>query len=248
MWPTCLRVRNTLWFCVTFGSARHLSSFWCSAMQVKPLSWPLHMHRKVFAAALSSTATDAELQAATAAAREEFVRSGRAASFSSKHLSRQTTVGGTQRHELVPGPMGPRTLAATEAAAAYAVATVDGEDTGEAGTTAANSAGDAAAGSSSSSAAQQVQGEGQDSGFGSSQQQQQLSGRLSSSHDAVLVGPASSGIVVDELDALEDLITDLDLLLPGGTSETDCDLGSPEPQQQQPRSQQQQQQQQQQRN
>jgi hypothetical protein len=50
---------------------------------------------------------------------------------------------------------------------------------------------------------------------------------------------------VDELDALEDLITDLDLLLPGGTPETDSDLGSPEPQQQQPRSQQQQQQQQQ---
>jgi hypothetical protein len=40
------------------------------------------------------------------------------------------------------------------------------------------------------------------------------------------VGPAGSGIVVDELDALEDLLTDLDLLLPGGTSCTDARGGS----------------------
>lgn len=199
-------------------------------MQVKPLSWPIHMHRKVFAAALDSAATDAELQAAAAAAREEFARSGRVASFSSKHLSRQTTVGGTQRHELVPGPLGPRTLAATEAAAAFAVAAVDGANI-EAVSSAV--AADDGAASSSSSTAQQPQGEAGMSGAGeassSQQKQQQLSGRLSSSHDAVLVGPPSSGIVVDELDALEDLITDLDLLLPGGASETDSELGSPEP-------------------
>jgi hypothetical protein len=190
------------------------------------------MHRKVFAAALSSTATDAELAAATVAAREEFLRNGRAASFSSKHLARQATVGGTTRHELVPGPMGPRTLAATEAAAAMAVAAVDGSNgdvagsPGHVGSADGGSAAEGAGSSSSSSVTQK-------------QQQRQLSGRQSSSHDGVLVGPVGSGIVVDDLDGLEDLITDLDLLLPGGVSDSDSlsEVGSPEPsgQQQQQR-------------
>lgn len=206
-------------------------------MQVKPLSWPLHMHRKVFAAALSSTATDAELAAATAAAREEFVRSGRAASFSSKHLSRQATVGGTLRHELLPGPMGPKTLAATEAAAAMAVAAVDGTEAdvattsgGASSTTGTVSAVDGAIGVAGHRAGDAV-GSSSSGATTQQQQQQQLSGRLSSTHDAVLVGPVGSGIVVDELDALEDLITDLDLLLPGGASDTDSmsERGSPGP-------------------
>jgi hypothetical protein len=186
------------------------------------------MHRKVFTAALSSTATDAELAAATVAAREEFLRSGRAASFSSKHLARQATVGGTTRHELAPGPMGPRTLAATEAAAAMAVAAVDGSDGGVAaspahvGSADGGTAWKGACSSSSSSSSVMHQQE---------QQQRQMSGRQSSSHDGVLVGPVGSGIVVDDMDGLEDLITDLDLLLPGGVSDTDSlsEMGSPEP-------------------
>jgi hypothetical protein len=170
------------------------------------------MHRKVFDAALSSAATDAELQAATAAAREEFVRSGRAASFSSKHLSRQSTLGGTTRHELVPGPMGPKTLAATEAAADSAVAADDGTQPG-------------ADASTSSSQEQQGAPGGADEGPGSSasgsssqQQQRQPSARTSLSQDGVLVGPTGSGIPVDDL---EDLITDLDLLLPGGVMDSE---------------------------
>lgn len=189
-----------------------------AVVQVKPLSWPVHMHRKVFAAALSSAATDAELLAAAAAAREEFARSGRAASFSSKHLTRQATAGGTTRHELAPGPMGPRTLSATEAAAAMAVAAVDGRGTQGEGAAVASGGEEeeAAANGGSSSAAQQ------------------LSGRLSSTHDTVLVGPlaSGSGIAVDEMDSLEDLISDLDLLLPGGASDTDSlgeSMGSPGP-------------------
>jgi hypothetical protein len=185
------------------------------------------MHRKVFTAALTSTATDAELAAATVAAREEFLRSGRAASFSSKHLARQATVGGTTRHELVPGPMGPRTLTATEAAAAMAVAAVDDSDGGVAaspahvGSADGGTAWKGACSSSSSSSVMQQQ----------EQQQRQMSGRQSSSHDGVLVGPVGSGIVVDDMDGLEDLITDLDLLLPGGVSDTDSlsEMGSPEP-------------------
>lgn len=200
---------------------------------MKPLSWPLHVHRKVFAAALCGTATDAELAAATAAAREEFIRSGRAASFSSKHLSRQATVGGTLRHELVPGPMGPQTQAATEAAAA-AVDGTEADVAGSSGGASSSSANTVSAVDGGSGGASAGQGAGDAIGSSTStttQQQQQLSGRLSSTHDAVLVGPVGSGIVVDELDALEDLITDLDLLLPGGASDTDSmsERGSPEP-------------------
>lgn len=194
-------------------------------LKVKPLSWPVHMHRKVFAAALSSAVTDAELSAAAAAAREEFARSGRAASFSSKHLARQATAGGTMRHELVPGPMGPRTLSATEAAAAMAVAAVDSGRGVQGGEGAA-----AAAGGSGEQAGEAAEA----AGGSSSAAQQQLSGRLSSTHDTgVLVGPlaSGSGIAVDDMDSLEDLITDLDLLLPGGASDTDSlgSMGSPGP-------------------
>lgn len=194
-----------------------------AVVQVKPLSWPVHMHRKVFAAALSSAATDAELSAAAAAAREEFARSGRAASFSSKHLTRQATAGGTTRHELAPGPMGPRTLSATEAAAAMAVAAVDSRGTQGEGAAAA------------SSGEQRAGEEEAPGGGGSSAAQQQLSGRLSLAHDtAILVGPlaSGSGIAVDEMDSLEELISDLDLLLPGGASDTGSlgeSMGSPGP-------------------
>lgn len=199
-------------------------------LQVKPLSWPLHTHRKVFTAALESAATDSELQAAAVAAREEFARSGRAASFSSKHLARQATLGGTTRHELLPGPMGPRTQAATEAAAAMAYEAVHGSSADVTFSESSSSAEGTSMQEGSSSAAAHSRHASTDSSSQQQQQQQrQLSGRPSSMPDAVLVGPASSGIVVDELDALEDLLTDLDLLLPGGASETDSDMESPVP-------------------
>lgn len=189
-------------------------------LQVKPLSWPLHMHRKVFDAALSSAATDTELQAATAAAREEFIRSGRAASFSSKHLSRQATLGGTTRHELVPGPMGPKTLAATEAAAYGAADTAESMQPGADG---ASSSGVSLGEQGLASGADDVGSGSAVSGSSSQQQQQQqrqASARTSLSQDGVLVGLAGSGIPVDDL---EDLITDLDLLLPGGVMDSDTE-------------------------
>jgi hypothetical protein len=103
-----------------------------------------------------------------------------------------------------------------------AVAAVDGGRGAQGGEGAAAAAeqqageeAEAADGASSSSAAQQ-------------QQQQQLSDRLSSTHETgVLVGPlaSGSGIAVDDMDSLEDLITDLDLLLPGGASDDTDSLG-----------------------
>jgi hypothetical protein len=61
--------------------------------------------------------------------------------------------------------------------------------------------------------------EGSADAAAASTSQQLLGGRApSSTHDGVLVGPAGgSAGLVDELDALEDLITDLDLLLPGAS-------------------------------
>jgi hypothetical protein len=113
-------------------------------LQVKPLSWPMHVHRKVLHEALHSPASSAELAAATAAVQAEFARLGRFSSFSSHQLAVQPLQGqaaaaaeaegdGTSgsggsssgvRLALVPGTMGPRTqasaaaLEALEAAAA----------------------------------------------------------------------------------------------------------------------------------
>jgi len=231
--PPWLGQRVQKFFCLgRIGNGFHthiaVLVLWCLP-QVKPLSWPLHTHRKVFSAALESAATDSELQAAAVAAREEFARSGRAASFSSKHLARQATLGGTTRHELLPGPMGPKTQAATEAAASMACEAVGSSGADVTSPESSSSAEGTRMQEGSVSAAAHSRHASTDSSSQQQQQQRQLSGRPSSMPDAVLVGPATSGIVVDELDALEDLLTDLDLLLPGGASETDSDMDSPVP-------------------
>lgn len=82
-------------------------------LQVQPLSWPVHTHRQVFADALNSPATEAELKSAAAAVAAEASRLGRFSSFSDRRLAKQDTPG--TRHELVPGVLGPRTAAAAAA-------------------------------------------------------------------------------------------------------------------------------------
>jgi hypothetical protein len=197
------------------------------------------MHRKVFAAALDpcTSVSDAELAAASAAARAEFSRSGRLASFSAKHLSRQVSAGsGAPRLELVPGPMGPRgqeasleaerAAAAAVKAAAAAAAAADGcgSSSSEAAAAAAEAASSSRCGSGGSLKHRlSLEVVGEDSellvagdpspGSAAAQQPPEClpSWRSSSLHDGcVLVGPAGSGqLVMEELDSLADLLSDL---------------------------------------
>lgn len=96
---------------------------------MRPLSWPLAIHRQVINSAIESPVRDQELAAAAAAAEAEFLRLGRLSSFSSRHLSRQENGVGAETHELVPGPMGPRNQAAAAVAAAEDTAVTPGEQT-----------------------------------------------------------------------------------------------------------------------
>jgi hypothetical protein len=190
-----------------------------ACLQVKPLAWPMHTHRKVLNEALHSPASNAELAAATAAVQAEFARLGRFSSFSSHQLAAQPVPGqgslatadaaceeagssssGSShvRLALVPGTMGPRTQASAAALEALEAAAA------------------ASAGSSSSSKAggelqQEQAGQGQQ--HAAEQQQQE--------HEAVGSDRSVSGVLCEMDAALIGLMQDMDIVMPGEGAATD---------------------------
>lgn len=176
-------------------------------LQVKPLSWPMHMHRKVLNEALHSPASNAELEAATAAVQAEFARLGRFSSFSSHQLAAQpvqrqeaaaeaasdgssSSSGGSGiRLALVPGTMGPRTQASAAALEALEAA--------------------AAADPGSSSKASGTQQHEQQA-----QQQQQPSQEQEQPGDTEGSDRSVSGVLCEMDAALLGLMQDLDIMLP----------------------------------
>jgi hypothetical protein len=186
-----------------------------ACLQVKPLSWPMHTHRKVLNEALHSPASNAELAAATAAVQAEFARLGRFSSFSSHQLAAQPVPGqgplatadaaddgaGSSssssgvRLALVPGTMGPRTQASAAALEALEAAA------------AAN------AGSSSSKAGEELQPEQAREGQQHAAEQQQ--------HEAVGSDGSVSGVLCEMDAALIGLMQDMDIVMPGEGAATD---------------------------
>lgn len=176
-------------------------------LKVKPLSWPMHMHRKVLNEALHSPASNAELEAATAAVQAEFARLGRFSSFSSHQLAAQpvqrqeaaaeaasdgssSSSGGSGiRLALVPGTMGPRTQASAAALEALEAA--------------------AAADPGSSSKASGTQQHEQQA-----QQQQQPSQEQEQPGDTEGSDRSVSGVLCEMDAALLGLMQDLDIMLP----------------------------------
>ncbi|KAF6259841.1 rab-GTPase-TBC domain-containing protein [Scenedesmus sp. NREL 46B-D3] len=171
-------------------------------LKVQPLSWPMHTHRNVLSEALHGPASNAELAAATAAVQAEFERLGRFSSFSSHQLAAQPVHGrgasadaadqggssGGVRLALVPGAMGPRTLASAAALDALEAAAT------------------ASAGSSSSSEA----GEGQQQ-----QAEQQHQQHAEEQQQRGAEGSDRSVSVLCEMDAaLIGLMQDMDLVIP----------------------------------
>lgn len=162
----------------------------------------MHTHRNVLSEALHGPASNAELAAATAAVQAEFERLGRFSSFSSHQLAAQPVHGrgasadaadqggssGGVRLALVPGAMGPRTLASAAALEALEAAAT------------------ASAGSSSSSEA----GEGQQQ-----QAEQQHQQHAEEQQQRGAEGSDRSVSVLCEMDAaLIGLMQDMDLVIP----------------------------------
>jgi hypothetical protein len=188
-------------------------------LQVKPLSWPMHMHRKVLNEALHSPASNAELAAATAAVQAEFARLGRFSSFSSHQLAAQplqqqqeaaideagdgssssSSGGSGVRLALVPGTMGPRTQASAAALEALEAAA------------AAN-----AGSSSSSSKTSDTQQHNQ-------QAQQQQEVKQQQQHDDAAEGSdrSVSGVLCEMDAALLGLMQDMDIMMPAEPAAVD---------------------------
>jgi hypothetical protein len=190
-------------------------------LQVKPLSWPMHTHRKVLNEALHSPASNAELAAATAAVQAEFARLGRFSSFSSHQLAAQPVPGqGTVatadaagdeagssssgssgvRLALVPGTMGPRTQASAAALEALEAA--------------------AAASPGSSSSSKAAEGLRQEQAV----QGQQHAAEQQHHHqqnEAVGSDRSVSGVLCEMDAALIGLMQDMDIMMPAEGAATD---------------------------
>jgi hypothetical protein len=191
--------------CIIFACKLHHAP----CVQVKPLSWPMHIHRKVLSEALHSPASNAELAAATAAVQAEFARLGRFSSFSSHQLAAQPVQGqeavatadaaGNEEGSsggvvlaLVPGAMGPRTHASAAALEALEAA-------------AAASSGSSSSSSKAGEGPQKEQGQPQQDEAQQQQQQQ---------HEAEGSDRSVSGVLCEMDAALIGLMQDMDIMMP----------------------------------